>query len=69
MVPMQSNVPIGGITRQMKRDAEELLIRVHLGLDPAHDLLHVVRVLHDEGREAFEKMRGPRCEHAHEWKP
>jgi hypothetical protein len=54
-------------------DAERLeaqmhLIRVTLGLNPIHDVLTAVRVLHDEGREAFEKLRGPRCEHAHEWK-
>lgn len=59
----------GSATRQSRRDAEELLIRVHLGLSPIHSVLEAVRVLHDDGREAFEKMRGPRCEHAHEWKP
>lgn len=59
----------GEWNRQSVRDAEELLMRVHLGLNPCHSLINAVRVLHDEGREAFEKMRGPRCEHAHEWKP
>ena len=47
----------------------EFLMRVHLGLNPIHDLLECVRILHDEGREAFEKARGPRCEWAHQWKP
>lgn len=49
--------------------AQHLLMHIHLGLNPAHDLLTCVRVLHDEGREAFEKLRGPRCDFAHEWKP
>ena len=50
-------------------ESQELLLRVHLGLSPIHSLLEAVRVLHDDGREAFEQMRGPRCEHAHEWAP
>ena len=49
--------------------AQMMLMRVHLGLDPCHDILTAIRVLYDEGREAMEKMRGPRCEHAHLWKP
>ena len=49
--------------------AQMLLIRVTLGLNPIHDVLTAVRVLHDEGREAFEKLRGERCDFAHEWKP
>lgn len=58
---MDFKVPLAGqMTRQSKRDAEELLMRVHLGLSPIHSLLEAVRVLHDEGRDAFEKMRGPR---------
>jgi hypothetical protein len=59
----------GEFSHQEKRDAEELLMRIHLGLNPAHNLLNAVRVLHDEGREAFEAMRGARCAWAHEWKP
>lgn len=52
-------------------DAEnrEFLMRVHLGLNPIHDLMECVRILHDEGIEAFERVRGPRCEWAHQWKP
>lgn len=56
-------------TKISKLAATELLMRVHLGLSPIHDLTTMVRVLHDDGREAFEKLRGARCEHAHEWKP
>lgn len=46
-----------------------LLIRVILGLNPAHDPVECVRVLYEEGREAFEKLRGEPCAHAAEWRP
>lgn len=59
----------GAFDPEEHRNAEELLMRVCLGLNPAHSLLEAVRVLHDDGREAFEKLRGPRCEFAHQWKP
>jgi hypothetical protein len=52
-----------------RKDAREKLLRIHLGLNPGHDILEAVRVLYDDGREAFEKVRGPRCEYAHQWKP
>lgn len=48
---------------------QALLARVELGLNPAHDLLEAICVLHREGKEAFEKIRGPVCEYAHTWKP
>lgn len=48
---------------------ELMLIRVALGLNPAHDVLTAVRTLHDEGREALEKLRGEKCEYAHQWAP
>ncbi len=57
------------MSRQEVRDAKELCLRIHLGLNPCHDIYEACHVLHDEGREAFERMRGPRCEWAHEWKP
>lgn len=52
-----------------RRNAQELCMRIHLGLNPAQDIFECLRVLHDEGREAFEALRGQRCEYAHEWKP
>lgn len=56
-------------TAEEKMRNELLLIRVVLGLSPAHDPVTAVRVLYEEGREAFEKLRGERCEYAHQWKP
>lgn len=50
-------------------EAQTLLMRIELGLSPIHDLRLAVSVLFNEGREAFEKLRGPPCPHAHEWKP
>lgn len=44
------------------------LIRVTLGLNPIHDPVEAVRVLLEDGREAFEKLRGEPCAHAHQWK-
>ncbi len=46
-----------------------MLVRMILGLNPAHDVRLAVQELHDNGREAFEKLRGPRCDHAHTWEP
>jgi len=46
-----------------------MLIRMALGLSPIHDPVTAVRVLYEEGKEAFEKMRGEKCEYAHEWRP
>lgn len=43
---------------------KDLLIRVLLGLNPCHDTVESIRVLFEEGREAFEKMRGPACDWA-----
>lgn len=58
------------VTAQYERmKAEMMLMRVCLGLEPIHDLLRCVQILHDEGREAFEKVRGPKCEHSHLWQP
>lgn len=52
-----------------KMRAQMLLMRVTLGLNPCHDLLECVRLLHDKGRDEFERLRGERCKYAHEWKP
>jgi hypothetical protein len=49
--------------------AQLLLIRVVLGLNPGHDVVYAVRELHDNGRAAFEDVRGPRCDYAAQWKP
>ena len=54
-------------TRRMQ--AQLLLIRVTLGLSPIHDPVTAVRVLYEEGKEAFEKLRGDPCAHAGSWKP
>jgi hypothetical protein len=56
-----------GLLETSTLKAQLTLIRVVLGLSPIHDPVEAVRVLHDEGREAFEKLRGARCDHAHEW--
>jgi len=48
---------------------EMMLMRVCLGLGPAHDLRFAVQVLYDQGREAMENMRGPKSEHSHLWQP
>lgn len=45
------------------------LMRVMLGLAPYHDVLESVRILYDEGREAFEKVRGEPSKWAAEWRP
>lgn len=45
------------------------LIRVTLGLNPAHDPVECIRVLYEEGKNAFENLRGEPCTYAHEWKP
>lgn len=58
------------VTDQYERlKAQMLLIRVTLGLSPYHDVLTAVQVLHAEGREAFEKMRGPKSDDAASWVP
>lgn len=56
---------------EIKSDADIQMwrIRMLLGLNPVHDPSELVRVLYEEGREAFEKLRGEPCAHAHEWKP
>ena len=52
-----------------KMQAQLFLIRILLRLSPIHDPVQAVRVLHDEGKEAFEKLRGEPCSYASEWKP
>lgn len=49
--------------------AKLLLIHVTLGLNPCHDAVECVRILFEEGREAFEKVRGPACDYAAQWSP
>ena len=61
--------PFGQLTATEKMEAQLRLIRVILGLNPIHDPVECVRVLLDEGRGAFEALRGLPCQHAHEWKP
>lgn len=56
-------------TAESKMQAELVLIRTVLGLSPVHDVVAAVRVLHDEGRAAFEELRGPRRDDAMMWKP
>ena len=55
--------------RERRMFSQLLLVRVALGLNPIHSVVEAVRVLHDDGKEAFEKLRGAKCEHAHEWFP
>lgn len=52
-----------------KEENQLFLIRVTLGLNPAHDPVECVRILYENGREKFDKVRGDRCDWAHEWKP
>lgn len=52
-----------------KMKAELLLIRAILHLSPAHDPVESVRLLYEEGREAFERVRGQKCEYATQWHP
>ena len=52
-----------------RTENQMLLIRITLGLSPIHDPVIAVRTLFQEGRAAFEKLRGPECEHAYQWKP
>lgn len=58
---------VTGEYEQMR--AEIMLMRVELGLNPCQDLLTCVRVLHRDGRDAFEKLRGPKCDYAQQWQP
>ena len=48
---------------------ELLLIRVTLGLSPAHDVLTCVRTLFEQGREEMEKLRGPKSDDSSYWAP
>lgn len=48
--------------------AQLLLIRVILGLNPIHDPVECVRILFEDGREAFERVRGEPCEYAAQWR-
>jgi hypothetical protein len=50
-------------------ESEILLIRVMLGLNPVHDVVECIRILFEQGREAFERVRGEPCEYAAEWRP
>lgn len=53
------------IQEKLERLADkDLLIRVILGINPCHDTVESIRVLYEDGREAFEKMRGPACDYA-----
>lgn len=57
-------------TEQYERmRAQLLLIRVTLGLSPADDPVAAVNVLFNEGRDAFEKLRGQGCDYAAQWTP
>lgn len=52
-----------------REESQLLLIRVTLHLNPIHDPVEAVRVLYEEGRDAFERLRGEPCEYAAQWKP
>lgn len=52
-----------------KMRAELLLIRAILHLNPIHDPVECVRILYEDGRDALEKVRGPKCEYATSWSP
>lgn len=52
-----------------KMRAQLLLIRVILGLNPCHDPVECVRILHSDGRERFESVRGEKCDYAAQWTP
>jgi len=54
---------MSGVENQMH------LIRIILGLKPSHNPIEAVRLLYEEGREAFERERGDPCPFAHEWHP
>jgi hypothetical protein len=58
---------VGASAERMR--AQLLLIRVILGLNPGHDVVECVRILHDEGFAVFEKVRGERCTWASQWRP
>ena len=47
--------------RPSKTEAEITLIRTILGLSEVHCPVAAVRVLYEEGREAFENMRAMSC--------
>lgn len=52
-----------------KMKAELLLIRCILHLSPVHSPVEAVRVLYEDGKEALEALRGPKCDHAGSWVP
>lgn len=55
--------------REQRMYSQLLLIRETLGLNPIHDVVSAVRMLHDNGRDAFMNARGPKCEYSYEWQP
>ena len=67
--PCQRKGAAGYPNGMNKTENQMFLIRVTLGLNPIHDPIEAIRVLYEDGREAFEKLRGEKCDHAHEWKP
>jgi len=65
-----SNRMMKDVTQEYERmKAELLLIRVQLGLNPCQDVRWAIEKLHNDGREAFEAARGPKCDWSHEWQP
>jgi hypothetical protein len=46
--------------RMTKAEAEVEMIRAILGLHVLHDTVEAVRVLHDQGKPQFERLRGER---------
>lgn len=49
--------------------AQLLLIRVVLGISPIQDVVLAVQTLHEQGKDEFENLRGPRSDEAAKWLP
>jgi hypothetical protein len=56
---VELKIPAYQTPEEQKMRGQLLLIRVVLGLSPIHDPVEAVRVLYEQGREAFEQLRGP----------
>jgi hypothetical protein len=54
--PGSVKYPVYPVPPQTKGDAEITLIRSILRLSAIHDVVEAVRILHDEGREAFDAL-------------
>jgi hypothetical protein len=54
--PGSVKYPVCPVPPQTRGDAEITLIRSILRLSAIHDVVEAVRILHDEGREAFDAL-------------